>query len=40
MIDSLGYMVPIWKIPDWTSNDIIKYVKHLILITIWMELTL
>jgi len=30
MIDSLGYMVPIWKIPDWTSNDIIKYVKHLI----------
>ena len=30
MTDNLGYMVPIWKIPDWTSNDIIKYVKHLI----------
>ena len=30
MIDNLGYMVPIWKIPDWTSNDLIKYVKHLI----------
>tara|TARA_B100000029_G_scaffold427287_1_gene436627 strand:+ start:56 stop:736 length:681 start_codon:yes stop_codon:yes gene_type:complete len=30
MTDNLGYMVPIWKIPDWTSNDIIKYVKYLI----------
>ena len=30
MTDNLGYMVPIWKIPNWTSNDIIKYVKHLI----------
>jgi len=30
MIDNFGYMVPIWKIPDWTSNDLIKYVKHLI----------
>jgi len=30
MIDNSGYIIPIWKQPDWTSNDIIKYVKPLI----------
>ena len=30
MIDSSGYIVSIWKKPDWTSNDIVKYVKPFI----------
>ena len=30
MIDSYGCIVSIWKHPDWTSNDIIRYVKPLI----------
>ena len=30
MIDKTGYIVPIWKKPDWTSNDVIKYLKPLI----------
>ena len=30
MINDFGYIVSIWKNPDWTSNDIIKYVKYLI----------
>ena len=30
MIDNDGCIIPIWKYPDWTSNDIIRYVKPLI----------
>ncbi len=30
MIDSIGYIVSIWKPPTWTSNDVVKYVKPLI----------
>ena len=27
MISDNGYIVSIWKEPDWTSNDIIKFLK-------------
>lgn len=27
MINNEGYIVSVWKRPDWTSNDIIKYLK-------------
>ena len=30
MIDQNGYIVSIWKQPDWTSNDVIKFLKPLI----------
>ena len=30
MIDKNGYIVSIWKKPDWTSNDVIKFIKPLI----------
>ena len=30
MNNSDGYIVSIWKRPDWTSNDIIKYLKPFI----------
>ena len=30
MIDNNGYIISIWKKPDWTSNDVIKYVKPFI----------
>ena len=30
MIDKSGYIVSIWKEPDWTSNDVIKYLKPFI----------
>ena len=30
MADNDGYIVSVWKSPDWTSNDVIKYVKPFI----------
>ena len=30
MIDNNGYIISIWKKPDWTSNDVVKYVKPFI----------
>ena len=27
MISNEGYVVSIWKDPDWTSNDIIRFLK-------------